>query len=327
MAAFDALGSKRDGVEGTAAFAAFAPVGARTSVVRAIVAFQMCLDYVDTLGELPNPEPIANGQALNEALLVAFKPGLPHPDYYAALQWRDDAGYLEDLVDTCRAAAGSLPSFAAVTEPAQAALSRIVGYQSLNHGDIDGSYDAFADWARSQSVEGADLRWWETGAAAGSHLSVLALIAAAADPTMRLERATALEHAYFPWIGALSTLLDGVIDQRRDNIEGQRSLIDYYGSPRETAERLRTIALEALRAIRALPDADNHALMLEAMAAFFHSAPQASSPEVGMTTRAVLDTMGLTAPAALFLFKARHALMHRSPALPTQRTSSIPWQC
>jgi tetraprenyl-beta-curcumene synthase len=269
------------------------------------------------LGELPSPEPIANGIALNEALLVAFRPGSPHPDYYSVLGCRDDAGYLEELVDTCRAAVGSLPSFEAVTTPAHRALSRIVGYQSLNHGDADGSHDTFTKWACEQSVQGADLRWWETGAAAGSHLSVLALIAAAADPAMGPERASDLEHAYFPWIGALSTLLDAVIDRQRDNREGQRSLIDYYDSPRETAERLRAIAVQALHAVRSLPDAANHSLMIEAMAAFFHSTPQATSPEVRITTRAVFDAMGHIAPAALLLFKARNALAHTRAAEPT----------
>jgi tetraprenyl-beta-curcumene synthase len=322
MAALDAYTTKHNGAEGTAAFAAFVPANTRVRVVRAIVSFQLCLDYIDTLGELPHPDPIANGQTLNKALLVAFQPGLPHPDYYAALPCHDDAGYLEDLVDACRVAVGSLPSFSAAAEPARRALSRIVGYQSLNHGDAYGSHAKFADWARSQSVRGADLRWWETGAAAGSHLSALALIAAAANPSMSLEHATAIEHAYFPWIGALSTLLDGVIDQYRDHMEGQRSLIDYYSSPQEAAERLRGIAVEALRAIRALPDADNHALIVEAMAAFFHSASEASAPDVGLTTRAVLDAMGKTAPAAFLILKARNALTHRSPTPPPRPTPS-----
>jgi tetraprenyl-beta-curcumene synthase len=301
-------------VEAAAAFAAFAPPKTRVRVVHAIVAFQVCLDYIDTLGELPNPQQIANGRTLNQALLLAFEPGMSHPDYYAFHACRDDAGYLEDLVDTCRAAVASLPSFAAVLTPARRALSRIVSYQSLNHGDAHGSYDAFTDWARSQSVPGAGLRWWETGAATGSQLSVLALIAAAADPTMRVERATALEHAYFPWIGALSTLLDSLIDHRRDRMEGQRSLIDHYSSPGETAERLQMMAREALRAIRALPDAENHALMLAAMAAFFHSTSQAAAPNVGLATRAVLDTMGAAATPALLVFKARRALAGSSPA-------------
>jgi hypothetical protein len=50
------------------------------------------------------------------------------------------------------------------------------------------------------------------------------------------------------------------------------------------------------------------------MAAFFHSAPQASAPDVGLATRAVLDTMGSGANSALLLFRTRRALGRRSPA-------------
>jgi tetraprenyl-beta-curcumene synthase len=320
--ALDAMYTKSDDLEGAVAFAVFAPPSTHVGLVRAITAFQLAFDYLDSVGELPNPDPIANGRSLNQALVTAFSPGASHASYYEHHGSNRDAGYLEALIDTCRATLSGLPSFATIAAPAKRALSRIVAYQSLNHGDVHGSHDAFADWARTQAIPGTDLHWWENGAAAGSQLSVLALIAAAADPTMGPERATALERAYFPWIGALSTLLDGVLDQRRDNMEGQRSLIDYYESPGETAERLRTIALEALEAIRPLPDADNHVLILEAMAAFFHSAPRASSPEVGMTTQAVFDTMGRTAPVALLLFRARHALARRPPALPAPPSSS-----
>lgn len=311
-AALDALHVKSTDLEGAVAFAVFAPRRARLSIVRAIAKFQLAFDYLDTIVELPNPDPITNGRTLNQALLVALSPGAPHPDYYKHHLHHDDAGYLEDLVDTCRAAVSTLPSLAAISVPAQRALLRIVAYQSLNHGDAHGSHAAFRDWARSQSVPGIDMHWWETGAATGSQLSVLALIAAAADPAMQVERATAIEHAYFPWIGALSTLLDSIIDRRMDTIECQRNPIDYYGSPTETAERLRMMAVEALRVIRPLEDAENHALILAAMAAFFHSTPQASAPEVGLATRAVLDTMGGWAIPALIFFRVRRALARDS---------------
>jgi tetraprenyl-beta-curcumene synthase len=310
-AALKALLSKSDILEGAVAFAAFSPPHMHAQVVRAITAFEVAFDYLDTIVELPNPDPIVNGRSLYKALLVAFEPDLPHLDYYEHHTHRDDAGYLRALVGTCQAAIGKLPSFAVIAEPARRALSRIMVYQSLNHGDAHGSYDAFAQWARSQSLPGVDLRWWEIGAATGSQLSVLALIAAAADPAMRSDRAQALERSYFPWIAGLSTLLDSVIDRRKDALEGQRSLVDHYSSPQETAERLGMIAGEARRAIQPLVDSENHVLILAAMAAFFHSTPQAASPDVGLATRAVLDTMGGGAIPALLLFKTRRALTRR----------------
>jgi tetraprenyl-beta-curcumene synthase len=323
-AAFDALSTKSADLEGAVAFAVFAPPTMRRHVVRAITAFEIAFDYMDSVGELPNRDPIAGGHSLNQALRVALSPGVQQLDYYRHHPGREDAGYLEGLVRICQAAVASLPSFAAVAEPVHRAISRIVAYQSLNHGDANGSHDAFRAWAHSHSVRGAvihgtDLHWWELGAAAGSQLSVLALIAAAGDPATCRERATALEHAYFPWVGALSTLLDGVIDQRRDSVEGQRSLIDNYASPEETAERLGMFAAQSLEAVLPLPDAPNHTMLLAAMAAFFHSTPQALAPEVGLATRAILEAMGGWATPALLFFRTRRAFARSAPGVYARR--------
>ncbi len=307
-AAFSALLTKSDVLEGAVAFAVFVPPRTRLDVVRAIAALEIAFDYLDNIVELPNPDPILNSRSLCQALHSISEPRLIHPDYYEHHVARDDCGYLEALVNTCRVALAKLPSYSIVAEPVRRALSRIVMYQSLNHGDADGSHDAFREWARSQSALATGLRWWEAGAAMGSQLAVLALIAAAADPTMGVERATAIECAYYPWIGALSTLLDSVVDQRIDRAENQRSLIDYYSSSEVTAERLRLMAGEARRAIGPLADASNHMMILASMAAFFHSRSQVSAPEVSQMTRAVLETVGGWGSAALPFFRMRRAL-------------------
>ena len=312
-AALEALRTKSDDLEGAVAFSVFAPQQERAAIVRAITAFQLAFDYLDNVAELPNDNPIRNGRTLNRALLVSFAPGAPHPDYYQHQCHRDDGGYLEGLVSACQEAISALPSIAAVLAPAQRAVLRIATYQSLNHGDRYGSRAAFTDWAWSQLVPGVDMRWWEVGAAAGSQLSVHAMIAAAADPTMNPDRAAAIEHAYFPWIGALSTLLDSLVDRHLDVADGQQSLIDHYTSPTEILERFRTITLEARRSLDPLVDAENHVLILAAMAAFFHSSAKASAPDVAQTTRAVLDTVGGWATPALVFFRTRQILAHRSP--------------
>ena len=302
-AAFDSLHTKRSDLEGAVAFAVFAPRPLRREVVRAISAFEIAFDYMGSVGELPSPDPIAAGRCLNQALHAAVSPGARQPDYYRHCRRREDAGYLEDLVRACQAAVERLPSFAAIAGPLHRAVSRIATYQTLNHGDANCSHDAFRQWADSHAVQGADLRWWELGAAAGSQLSALSLIAAAGDPRMRPDQAIALERAYFPWVGALSTLLDGVIDQERDSAEGQRRLIDHYTAPEETATRLSLLAREALGAILPLSDAPQHTMLLEAMAAFFHATPPALTPNVSVATQAVVDTMGAWTAPALFFFR------------------------
>lgn len=110
-------------------------------------------------------------------------------------------------------------------------------------------------------------------------------------------------------------MLDGVIDQSRDNAEGQRNLIDHYASPEETARRLRMLAAEAMEAVLPLSDAPNHTMILEAMAAFFHAMPQALAPDVRLATRAVVDAMGAWTTPALIFFKTRRALGRSKPSV------------
>ncbi len=303
--AFDAQRIKRENLDGVAAFAAFVAPAHRESVVRALTAYQVAFDYIDTVSEQPNTDPVANGRHLNQALHTALEPGVAHRDYYAHHRRRDDAGYLENLIDTCRIAIGTLPSRAAVAEPARLATTRIVTYQSLNHGDGNGSHDAFARWARSETTPSTGLRWWETGAAAGSQLPVLALIAAAANSDVHPDEAAAIEGAYFPWIASLSTLLDSLIDRHEDAGDGQRNLIDYYSSPQETASRLQLIAAEALCRTRALAGGEHHTMILAAMASFFHCAQRASSPDIRLATQGIIDTMGDLATPSTLILKAR----------------------
>jgi tetraprenyl-beta-curcumene synthase len=312
-AAFRALATKSDVLEGAVAFAVFVPKRTRPDVVRAIVALEIAFDYLDNIVELPNPDPIRNSRCLCQALSSIAEPCLAHPDYYEHHAAHDDCGYLEALVNTGRAALAKLPSYPVVIEPIKRVLSRIVAYQSLNHGDAEGSYDAFREWARMQSVPATGLLWWEMGAAMGSQLAALALIAAAADPTTRVEDATSIECAYFPWVGALSTLLDSVVDQRTDRAENQRSLIDYYSSSKVTAERLQMLAVEARCAIAPLDDASKHMMILAAMAAFFHSRPQTAAPEVSQTTQAVFNAFGTGTSLAFFFFRIQKALRRISP--------------
>lgn len=305
-AALEALRVKRGDLEGAVAFAVFAPATMRHVLVPGIAAWEIAFDYLDSISEMPNPDPIANGQTLNQALLNALDPDARHPNYYALHMREGDGGYLAGLVDTCRNMVKRLPSYARVAETSQRVVSRIVAYQSLNHGDSFGSHAAFAQWARSQAIGEADLKWWEIAAAAGSQLTVLALLTAAADARLTDERVVSLESVYFPWIAALSTLLDSLVDQPRDNAEGQFNLVDYYDSPQEAAQRLGAIAREAVTQVHSLPDASHHALLLGSMAAFFHT--QARSGAAQLTTRAVLTAMGREVRPALVIFRARYGL-------------------
>ena len=237
--------SKRGNIEGAALFAVLAPRDRRRETVRALVAFQTAYNYLDTLAEQPSEDPVANGRQLHRALLVALESAASHPDYYALYPLRQDGGLLTALVDTCRAALATLPSHAAVSEAAWAAAARIVAFQSLNLTEWQGGHEQLERWARRHTPRRSGLDWWQTAAAGGSSLAVHALIAAAASPAVQPREVEAIDAAYFPWIGALHSLLDGLVDVAEDERAGQRNLLSYHASPAQAALAMRLLAQRA----------------------------------------------------------------------------------
>jgi tetraprenyl-beta-curcumene synthase len=299
--------AKWGNIEGAAAFAAFLPRARRAIAVRALVAFQAAYDYADTLSERPTANPQANGCQLHLALLVALEPGVPHPDYYAHHPSREDNGYLRDLVDVCRVAFAALPSHAVVAESARRAAKRIVSYQSLNYPGQQ-SRQRLERWADSQTPPGSGMFWWETAAAGASSLAVLALIAAGARSNLDRRDVTAIEHAYFPWISALHTLLDSLIDYREDTAAGQPSLIAPYGAPAAVATHMQRLAEQSVRHAQGLPAGSGHLLLLAGMSSLYLSAPEASQPHALPTTVRVLNAMGGLATPTMLILHARRGL-------------------
>jgi tetraprenyl-beta-curcumene synthase len=307
-------------VEGAAAFAAFVGRRHRGVAARAMMCLQEAYNYLDVLGEQPSSEPAANGRRLHQALLVALDPDASHVDYYAHCPQCEDGGYLREIVESCRAALAALPSYPAVAPAAVRAAQRIVEFQSCNTGERQGDLQALERWARAVTPPGSDLRWWEVAAAGGSSMCIYALIALAADPELDLWAPAAVADAYFPWIGALHSLLDNLVDVTEDRATGQHSLIGAYSSPEEAGSRMRWLAERSLRAAASLPGGRGHTLLLAAMASFYLCTPEASTPRALGVTRAVLDTLDGPAAMAMVVFRARLGARRLSPGAPGRRT-------
>jgi tetraprenyl-beta-curcumene synthase len=303
--ALNAQRVKQTNVEGSAAFAAFTPPEHLLAVVRAQVAFQSIYDYADTLAEQPNERPVANGRQLHQALSAALDPRASIlDDYYANQQRRDDGGYLQEIVRVCNGTLETLPSYDAVAAAAGALGERIVCYQSLNLTEQQGGQGRLARWARLATPRGGDLRWWETAASAGSSLGVFALIAAAARPELASTEAGEIKDAYWPWIGALHSLLDSVVDEAEDAAAGQRSLLDRYSSPNEAAARLAFLARESMRSVRGLTNSHQHSIVVTGMVGSYLSSGS-HSQRGRLVSRAVLAEMdGLIRPTML-IFRCR----------------------
>ena len=307
--ALEALLRKRANLEGAAAFAALVGHASRPRVVRALVGAQAICDYLDLLAEQPNHDPVANGYSLHKALLVATTPGASHCEYYLHHTHSEDGGYLQALVESVRESLSGLPRLPLILEPMRRAVERVALYQSFNHGDTSGSYAPFERWASAETLSSSGLRWWETGAGGGSTMTLYVLIAAAADPSLRSFDMTAIENAYFPWIGALHSLLDSLVDHDEDIATGERGLIDCYPSPLDAATRMRAIAREALDRAAALPQGRRHELIVAAMTSFYLcELSDSASPHAKLVAPSVLDAVGSLAAPTMAILSARRSL-------------------
>ncbi len=309
--------TKRGNIDGSAAFAVFAPQPHRRAVVRAQLGFQAIYDYVDTLAEQPHPRPVDNARQLHRALPDALDLAHPPTDYYEHHTNHEDSGYLPAIVGACRAALGSLPAYPVVAQPACRLAERIVCFQSLNLTEDQGSYHALARWAHQQTPRESGLRWWETAASAGSSLGIFALMASAARSTLNAHEAVAIERAYFPWIGSLHSLLDSLIDQPEDAATKQHNLVQHYRSPGETAARLRLLADASALQARTLPRGLQHAMILAGMASHYLCAVEARLPDAKLAKIAVLEGIGDLARPTMLVFQLREVA--RAPRAPLAR--------
>ncbi len=309
--ALDVYESDWASLEGVAAFAAFARPDLRATLVCLLVRLQSIYQYTDSLMEQPNSDPAANARQLHTAIVIALQPGASHIDYYRYDTHGQDGGYLVELVDRCRSLLGGLPSYGVVSEAVIAQAERIVFYQS--HINLAGVRDhpTLARWAELEAPQEVKRWWWEPAAATGSSLATLALLGAAADPNLTERHARLVEELYWPWMGALHTLLDSLIDRAEDAATGQHNLLDHYSSTEEMAQRMEYLAAEA--ACRAGAVGVEHRLILAGMTSLYLSDPNAFSPYARETSERVLGTLGGLAKPAMLVLRARR-LAHRESA-------------
>jgi len=140
------------------------------------------------------------------------------------------------------------------------------------------------------------------------------------------EELAAIEGAYFPWIGALHSLLDSLLDELEDAATGQLSLVGRYRCSRDAASRMRSLTVRALAAARTLPDGRSHQLLVAAMACHYLSALDGTAAGEPEPAWAVREALGALAGPALVVFRARrlagrrrHGPVRVEPASPAIR--------
>jgi tetraprenyl-beta-curcumene synthase len=276
QAATTALTAKAANVEATAVLATLAPPEFRPTAMRASAALQIAIDYLDVLGEKDVPDPLQDGLCLHRALGAALTPGAGPESWYLHHPRGEDGGYLNRLVASCQQSACELPSQSALLPAARRAAERCGEGQSYTHAAAHDAASALEAWASSLAAP-SEFRWWEVAAGASSSVAAHALLALAADPAAASDEAEAVDAAYFPAIGALTVILDDLIDRDEDLAGGEHSYLGYYAGPGEAAERLRLIAEAARERTGRLRNAGRHRAILAGVLAYYLASPQAGA--------------------------------------------------
>lgn len=298
--ALSALAEKASNPEATAVLATLAPRRTHQTVIRASTALQVAIDYLDSLGERPGPEPLQNGLQLHRSLGVALTPGAEPVDWYRHHPHDADGGYLGRLVAACQESVATLPSQQAVLPIARGAAERCGTSQSYTHAAIAGD-GALEAWATAHFAP-PGFSWWEIAAGASSSVAAHALIALAAEPGSSKAEAEAVDATYFPAIGALTVLLDDLIDREADRATGEHNYLRYYPSIAAAVERLAAIVALARAGTERLRQAGRQTAILTGVVAYYLSSPQIDSVLTGPSRRLLLDAAGpATRPLATLL--------------------------
>lgn len=297
--ALAALERKRGSIEGAALFWTV-PDRRNGDLLKVLVAYEVLADFLDCVSERGAERGIQNGCQLHLALVEALEPNGEISDYYRYHSSSNDGGYACALVSTCRSGCERLPSY----ESLKPYLMRATGHSGVlgfNHEpDPTRCEQALKHWADDQiaadQASGGwagpeNKRWYERSAGSSAWVTVLAMLALAAEPRRAVgghvsdDEVARTYEAYEQWIAPVGTMLDSFADIAEDRASGQHSYVAHYPSMDVAVERIGELVRQSRREVRALSAGTRHAVVLSSMIAFFLSKDSVRAPELRGSVR------------------------------------------
>jgi tetraprenyl-beta-curcumene synthase len=289
--ALDALTRKRTHLDG-AALLWILPRRRNVHLLRALVAYELTLEFLDNMNERAADAGQENGRQLHLALVEALNPDAGISDYYRFHPWGDDGGYLRALVGSCREQCAYLPSYPQVRELAVREATR-AQVLAINHDPSpDHREAALRQWVTQELNDHGEANWFELSGAATSSLTVHLLLALAAEPVFNEGDVHNACAVYFPWLSLATTMLDSYVDQFDDAAGGDHSYIAHYASREVAARRLGEVVDRAARGVRSLPRGHYHAVIVACMVAMYLSNDNANKADLRATTRTLVHAGG-----------------------------------
>lgn len=312
--ALNSIRYKRFHCEGGAVFACqFARPD--PGLVGAIVALQTLSDYLDNLTDRWAPGDGRMARRLHRAFIDAVEPHRPGGRYFDPAG-PHDGGYAATLAETVRRECRRRPGYGAVAGTMGWLARRYADLQVLKHLDAGRREPLLRRWAERHSRPWAGgLHWWEFAAAAGSTLAMFSLLAAARDPALTADQASALAGAYFPWICALHILLDYFIDQEEDRLGGDFNFAACYRDDGQAVARLEHLLERALAAAATLVPAGFHSLVVQGLPGLYLADGKVDRQGFQGHARRLLARAGHRAWVVHWVARWRRRLAREDPGL------------
>ena len=276
--ALASIRSKKFHAQGGSVYALY-PQNNLVDHIRFIVALQTISDYLDNLCDRAGIMDESAFFQLHLAMEDAVDPGRPISDYYSNYPFKNDRGYLEQLVTTCRQQIDRQPSYKLVKAQIVNYVKRYSELQSYKHLNLEIRESRLYNWAQQKLDPENAVFWWEYAAATGSTLGMFLLYTASADPTLKPQLVKDIDRAYFPWITGLHILLDYFIDAQEDIAMGDYNFTFKYLNNSQCLNRLTYFIERSIGACRTLPNLSFHLTVIRGLLAMYLSDPKASSPQ------------------------------------------------
>lgn len=277
--ALSSIRSKRFHAQGGSVYALYRPTDL-TDTVRFIVALQTISDYLDNLCDRAGVTNESAFTQLHLAMLDAVDPARPISDYYCNYPYKNDCGYLDELVLTCRRQIKNQSSYHLVLPKILEYVRRYSELQTYKHLSISIRETGLHDWAQKNLNPVTGIHWWEYAAATGSTLGMFLLFAVAANPALTHKEVELIDDSYFPWVTGLHILLDYYIDTHEDLRMGDYNFTFKYRTGSECVERLAFFIRQSIRACQRLPNPRFHLTIIRGLLAMYLSDPKALTPEI-----------------------------------------------
>jgi tetraprenyl-beta-curcumene synthase len=134
------------------------------------------------------------------------------------------------------------------------------------------------------------------------------LVAYAFDRDLSVELTNQVKQSYFPWVQGLHILLDYLIDQEEDRLNGDLNFCSYYKNNDDMLERFKHFVQKATTSVAQLPHTRFHQLINQALLGVYLS-DQKVKRQLDVQTMAKQLLRWSDSPASFF-FRGRLLMAH-----------------